>query len=123
MNDEGDEITVALPHRMEVCERCEGHGKHLNPNIGSHAYTPEEFNESFDDDEREQYFKRGGIYDVICEVCHGRNVVPMLDESACKVQGLTTEMEAYLKSEKERCQYEAECRAEQRMESGMLGEW
>lgn len=79
-NSRGVETPYELPAVMEVCDRCQGHGTHLHPDIGQHAYSPEEFAESFDDDEREEYFKRGGIYDVQCEVCHGRNVVAVVDE-------------------------------------------
>lgn len=64
---------------FEVCERCEGHGTHLHPDIGEHAYTMEEFNESFDDEEREQYFKHGGMYDVPCVECKGARVVLVPD--------------------------------------------
>jgi len=67
----------------EVCPRCEGHGTHLTPSIGNHAYTMEEFNETFwEEEDRAEYFKRGGIYDVICEECKGANVVDVMDEDA-----------------------------------------
>ena len=70
-----EEKTVRLLYKMEVCSRCEGHGTHLTPSIGNHAYSQEEFNETFwEDEDREQYFTRGGIYDVQCEVCHGDKV-------------------------------------------------
>lgn len=69
-----------LPAVFEVCDRCDGHGTHLTPSIGEHAYSSEEFAESFDDEERAEYFKRGGIYDVPCEVCKGARVVPVVDE-------------------------------------------
>jgi hypothetical protein len=76
-----DEILHKLPAKYEVCGRCEGHGTHLNPSIGEHCYTQEEFDEAFDDDEsREAYFTRGGMYDVQCEECHGARVVLVIDE-------------------------------------------
>lgn len=71
-----------LPGEYVVCERCEGHGTHLHPAIGGHAYTVEEFRETFDEDEAGEYFKRGGIYDVPCEVCGGARVVVEVDEPA-----------------------------------------
>jgi hypothetical protein len=81
-NEEGEEISHTLPAVNEVCDRCEGFGTHLNPNIGQHAYSPEEFNEAFDDEEsREAYFTRGGMYDVQCEECHGNKVILIVDES------------------------------------------
>jgi len=83
IDGDGDELIHDLPAKHEVCDRCEGHGTHLNPAIGEHAYTRDEFNESFDDDERAEYFRRGGIYDVQCEQCHGQRVVTVVDERAC----------------------------------------
>ena len=79
--DNGTEVELTLPGKFEVCDRCEGHGTHLNPSIGEHAYTPEEFAESFDDEERAEYFRHGGMYDVQCEECHGQRVVLVVDES------------------------------------------
>lgn len=73
---------LELPAKMEVCDDCEGHGFVLNPSMREHAYSMEEFNETFHDEEdREQYFKRGGIYDIQCPTCNGKNVVPVVDES------------------------------------------
>lgn len=30
-DDEGDEVQIALPGKMEVCPRCDGEGAHLTP--------------------------------------------------------------------------------------------
>ena len=81
-NDEDDsEVEYTFPAKNEVCDRCEGTGSILNPNIGNHAYSSEEFFEAFPDEEdREQYFKRGGIYDVECYDCKGKNVIKVVDE-------------------------------------------
>lgn len=80
-NDHDEELTVKLPVRFAVCDNCEGHGSVMNESMRQHAYTPEEFNETFHDDEdREQYFKRGGIYDVQCPTCKGKRVVHVVDE-------------------------------------------
>jgi hypothetical protein len=83
-DEDGDELEIALPVKLEVCSRCEGHGTHLTPSIGEHAYTQEEFYDSFDEEGREEYFRRGGMYDVTCHDCKGKNVVPVVDEEACK---------------------------------------
>lgn len=83
MTDDGDEIVHELPSKYEVCSRCSGHGTHLTPSIGEHAYTQEEFEQEFSDDDREEYFKRGGIYDVECETCNGERVEEVVDEEAC----------------------------------------
>src|SRR5262245_61220173 len=81
----GVEHEHTLPARREVCDRCDGYGTHLHPAIGGHAYSPEEFNEAFfEDDEREAYFTRGGRYDVRCEVCGGEKVVDVVDVDAAE---------------------------------------
>jgi hypothetical protein len=42
----------------------------------------EEFNESFPEDEdKDNYFRRGGIYDVQCEECKGNKVIQVVDEA------------------------------------------
>lgn len=80
-DEDGEEVEHSFPSKNEVCHRCEGYGTHLNPSIGNHAYSQEEFYESFDDEGREEYFKRGGIYDVQCEECKGNKVIEVVDES------------------------------------------
>lgn len=86
LDDDGEETEHSLPAKMEVCSRCEGHGTHLNPSIGEHAYSAEEFAESFDDEEQEEYFRHGGMYDVVCSECKGKNVVPIVNEDALNVE-------------------------------------
>jgi hypothetical protein len=117
-DENGDQIEHSFPATNEVCSRCEGHGTHLNPSIGEHAYSAEEFAEAFDDDEsREQYFKRGGIYDVTCEECGGKNVVAVVDESRLSTEQkkLYAEYEEY---QDEAYRIRAEDRYTQRMENG-----
>lgn len=80
-NDDGDEVVISLPCKMEVCPECKGHGYILSEGLRGVAFTPEEFNETFDDDEsRSEYFRRGGMYDQVCDECHGKNVVAIVDE-------------------------------------------
>lgn len=115
----GAEFTHELPARFEVCDRCEGYGTHLNPSIGQHAYSAEEFAESFDDEEREQYFTRGGRYDVSCEVCGGKRVVAVPDEDECQrtLRGRRL-LALYKHQQEQRARWDAEDRAIWRMESG-----
>jgi hypothetical protein len=116
---DGEEVTVKLPHKNEVCPRCEGHGTHLNPNIGLHVYTPEEFEESFPEDEdKQQYFQRGGIYDVPCEQCGGKNVILVVDGDACTSPELKEHLKLFLAYEEERIQDEADDRMTQWYEDG-----
>lgn len=71
---------IRLPTIKEVCPRCHGNGKHINPSIDGHGIPADD--ECWDDDDfREMYF--GGGYDVTCEECGGANVVDVIDESRC----------------------------------------
>lgn len=83
-DEDDDEHVHELPAKMEVCGRCDGHGTHLREGMEGHAYTSEEFEQEFDDEMREEYFKRGGIYDQVCGDCHGKNVVAVIDEDAVR---------------------------------------
>lgn len=74
-DDEGFRaVTVRL--EWEVCGTCGGAGKHVNPSIDSHGLTREDFDE--DPDFREDYFS--GRYDVTCNECGGRRVVPTSED-------------------------------------------
>jgi len=80
-----EEREITLPVKMEVCDRCQGHGTHLTPSIGEHAYSARAFDNAFPEPEdKEEYFRRGGRYDVQCLTCKGANVVPVVDEAACE---------------------------------------
>lgn len=81
-------LEYVLPAKFEVCGRCEGHGSHLTPSIGMHAYSAEEFAEEFaDGEDRDAYFTRGGKYDVTCEICKGLRVVPAVTPAALSPRG------------------------------------
>ncbi len=115
-NDDGEETEIELPSKKEVCSRCDGHGTHLTPSIGEHAYTSEEFYEAFHDEEdRADYFKRGGKYDVTCHDCGGRNVVDVVDESRCTTEEQKEHLKVYYRRQRDDADYEAECAAERRM--------
>jgi hypothetical protein len=107
-NEEGEEITHELPSKKQVCSKCHGEGTHLNPSIGEHAYSAEEFEREFDDEEREEYFTRGGMYDVQCIKCNGRNVEEVVDEERCDKE-LLKRYYAKLADDDE---YEQMCRSE-----------
>ena len=104
---------------MEVCSECDGHGFVLAEGMRGYAYSAEEFNESFSEDEdREAYFTRGGKYDQQCPVCHGKNVVPVIDEEHIP-DDLKAQFEEFEKADERRARYEAEDRATSRMERMM----
>lgn len=118
--DTGEEETFTFPAKHEVCSRCGGHGTHLNPSIGSHAYSGEEFDEAFEpgSEEREHYFKRGGMYDVRCEVCNGKNVVLVIDEERCTSDEQKAALKTYTKYQRRREREDAEDRRTTWYESG-----
>lgn len=116
MTDEGEDVEEELPCRKEVCPRCDGHGTHLTPSIGEHAYTQEEFEREYDDEEsRAAYFQRGGMYDVQCCRCHGDNVVEVVDEARCTTEEQKRILKAWKKAERDRERDEREERHERMM--------
>lgn len=110
---EGDEVEVALPASYEVCDRCRGAGKHVNPAIDGDGITSEEFDRDWDDESKEAYF--AGDYDVLCEECGGKRVTLAINEAECKRQGLGVDLEAYYESRRDEASHRAECAAERRM--------
>lgn len=75
---DGEEVSLWVPSRFEVCEECEGRGKVDHPAF-SNGFTMEELDE--DPDFREDYFR--GHYDVVCPGCRGERVVMVPDVSQC----------------------------------------
>ena len=112
--DDGEEIEHELPGKFEVCPGCEGHGTRLCEGLRGHAFTAEEFNETFDDEEREAYFTRGSYYDVACEECHGKRVVAVVDEEACRSDESKEALRLYQAKLEDDYQYAREVAAERR---------
>jgi hypothetical protein len=76
----GEYVEEELPSRWEICSRCEGEGKHSNPNIDGHGITASEWwGPDWDDESREMYMSGG--YDVACHACGGPGKVLVADES------------------------------------------
>ena len=69
---------VPLPWQYEVCPVCRGKGTHVNPSIDCDGLTREDFDE--DPDFRDDYLR--GVYDVPCNHCGGKRVVPDVDWDA-----------------------------------------
>jgi len=81
--DGGEEVTVTLPAKNEVCSECDGTGYVLAGGLRGESFTMSEFYECFDEPEdREEYFRPGGKYDEQCNVCQGNNVVKVVDEDS-----------------------------------------
>lgn len=117
--DDGSEEDHELPSIMEVCDDCNGETYVLCEGMRGAAYSREDFEESFDEEEREHYFRRGGMYDVLCPTCNGKNVVPVVDEAH-----LTPEQkeifQAWEAQEEEQGRWDAEDARTRRMEMGMF---
>jgi DnaJ-class molecular chaperone len=118
---DGREYTHEWPAKFAVCDDCEGHGTVLTESIRQHAYSREEFEEAFDDDEsREAYFKRGGMFDVPCPTCKGNRVVREVDKERVSFMRHGKKLlELWEKSEWARLEDEAAYRAECEMERRM----
>lgn len=114
-NEAGEEVTVTFPTVKAVCPDCNGEGYTLRPGMKGHAYSMEEFQDSFDEEEAAEYFTRGGRYDVQCETCHGKNVVDELDEKQCKHNpALVEALKAYHDKLDHDAEYAAMCQDERR---------
>lgn len=109
-----DDTEIELPIRFEVCSGCGGHGKHVNRNIDGNGLSREDFDE--DPDFREDYF--AGVYDVTCDTCGGRRVVPVIDEARCDPVLLAE----YEGQQRELAECDAIQRAEMRAEMWAAGD-
>lgn len=99
---------LELPSRLEVCDRCEGKGTHVNEAIDGNGITASEMDE-LGPDFLEDYM--GGVYDVRCTECKGRNVMPVVDEGRCSEELL----EAYHEERRSESDFRREQEAERRM--------
>jgi hypothetical protein len=124
VTDQDEEVIQTLPGKHEVCPKCEGHGTHLNPSIGSHAYSSEEFDEEFEpgSEEREHYFMRGGMYDVRCQRCNGKRVIEVVDEESCTSDEDKLILQEYKAYQERMAREEARYRVFERSERFMYGE-
>ena len=100
LDSSGNEHTIELPSKMEVCHECGGSGSVLREGMREHSYTAEEFAESFDEESATEYFRPGGMYDVTCHVCKGKNVIKVIDHEKI-LSDSKEEYEAYLKYQDE----------------------
>jgi RecJ-like exonuclease len=115
-DDEGNDIEYELPAMRVVCDDCDGEGYVLRDGMRYHAYTMEEFDYEFDEEMKSEYFKRGGIYDVVCPTCKGKNVVDVVDREACERNPEYAKILNELDDlEEDRRMMEAEYAAERRM--------
>lgn len=117
-DDNGDDISQSFPSMKEVCSECEGEGTVLCEGMRGHAYSIEEFEEAFcDEEDREAYFQRGGKYDVTCPTCKGLRVVDVVDRDACSGE-LKVILDTIQEQQEESAKQAAADRLTRRMESG-----
>lgn len=115
-NDDGEEEIHTLPSKMEVCYDCAGESYVLTEGMRGHAYSSEEFHREFDDEEAQQYFTRGGIYDVLCPTCKGKNVIAQPDlEQISKNAELQAIYDTWQEYEEDNSYYDRCCRMEREM--------
>jgi len=74
-----------LPAKLEVCGTCRGNGSHVNPSIDAHGITGDEWAEW---GEEEQHSYMNGGYDVACNECGGKRVVPVPDRERASKEAL-----------------------------------
>lgn len=110
-DEEGDTVMVSFPAHYEVCDRCRGTGKHVNPSIDGHGISREEFDA--DPDFEEAYFE--GRYDVTCYECKGERVVLVEND----VETFTDEQKALYAKLEEQWEQEAADRRVSEMERRM----
>ena len=79
IEDYEETYETKLPTRFEVCDRCQGHGSHVNPSIDGHGVSAEEWNEW--GEESQSMYMSGG-YDISCEECGGMRVVKNVIEDS-----------------------------------------
>jgi hypothetical protein len=78
VRDFEEHYDTELPTHREVCPSCDGKGTHVNRSIDGNGITAEDL-EELGDGFLDDY--RGGVYDVVCDECHGRNVVEVVNET------------------------------------------
>lgn len=108
-NDEEVEVEMQVEAKNEVCSRCDGEGKVVNPSIG--AISQEQWEHEWSPEEQEGYLQ--GDYDVVCPKCNGNNVVPIIDHEAFK-RADPVNYERWVQFEGDEAQYRAMERNEQR---------
>lgn len=100
-DNDGEPIYTPIPVAMEVCPTCDGRGAYVNPNIDRQGLSREDFDE---DPEFEAGY-RNHDYDVRCDHCEGRNVIPVpTDPLELKMvqECLQDRQDSYAESEAER---------------------
>lgn len=112
------ERDAQMPDILTRLSKSPKDGTVLCEGLRGHAFSMEEFYETFEDEEdRAEYGRPGGRYDVQCPTCQGRNVVDVVDEEACERDPkLKALLKQHQKQEEERAHWAAIDRATERSE-------
>ena len=100
----GEGVEIELPTKWEICDLCNGEGRHVNPSIDAGGISGEAFLE--DPDFAEDYM--AGAYDVACNACGGAGKVKVPDYD----QLTEDQRKALEEQQMADAAYEAERRAE-----------
>jgi hypothetical protein len=68
-----------VPHKIELCENCNGEGRHLRTSLRDIAFSSED--EDYDPDFMEEM--REGCYDQRCDTCKGEGRLIVIDKELC----------------------------------------
>ena len=116
-HDEHGEMQMhTFSAKYEVCHRCEGHGKHVNPAIecDGGGITGSEMAEIMVEDPNFQNDYLGGMYDITCTCCKGNRVILVIDETSFDAEDKAA-FKKYQVQLEEDWNFEAECASERRM--------
>lgn len=110
LNEAGDEVSLSVPARWEICGCCNGNGS-SSSYLG--AITADEWNgPDWDDDSRDDYMS--GRYDRPCDECRGLGRIQVVDEERCRSDADKLALAALRATEIEEAEYRAMCAAERR---------
>lgn len=68
-----EDLEFEIPLCWQICSNCDGNGEHTNRNIDGNGITASEWENDWDEEERETYMSGG--YDVTCKECGGTGKV------------------------------------------------
>jgi len=71
-------VDCAIRFTWGVCPTCDGRGSHVDPSIDRNGFQPD------GPDDMEAYIH--GQFDMICNECQGRRVVPIPSEYVKEIQ-------------------------------------
>lgn len=103
-NEENPSAIVNV--KIELCDNCEGKGKHLQTSLRSIAFSRDD--EDYDPEFMEEMME--GYFDQLCDRCNGQGRIYDIDWNSCP-QFARDEIKSYSQAAYEnRMEYESEMR-------------